>query len=349
MRFAVLGVLLTAATWAQDSPPAYRAERTSDGGIPVVRLADRMNGVEVAVAPSYGNLAYQMIVHGQNVLYFPYETLAEFGERPQLAGIPLLAPWANRLDRQAFFANGKKYAFDMDLGNVRGERPIHGLLWNSPHWEVTTVIADSRSARYTARLEFWRHPDLMAQWPFAHEYEMTYQLRDGELEVRLTVLNRSTETMPVVVGFHPYYQIPGVPRDEYVAHIPARSRVVANATLIPTGAYRQMDLEAEFPLRGRTLDDGFIDLVRDADGRARFYMKAGDRVLETSFGPKYPVAVVWVPNAQGGQPQPFACIEPMAGITSATNLAQDGKFPALQTVAPGGRWTESFWIKTTGI
>jgi aldose 1-epimerase len=253
------------------------------------------------------------------------------------------------MDRPAFFANGKKYAFDMEFGNVRGQRPLHGLLWNSPHWEVTTVIADTRSARYTARLEFWRHPDLMAQWPFAHEYEMTYQLRGGELEVRLTILNLSSQPMPVVVGFHPYYQIPGTPRDEYLLHIAARSRVAATPQLIPTGEYRPMDLPAEIPLRGRTFDDGFIDLIREPDNRARFTVKAGKKTIEITFGPQYPVAVVWVPNGPGGQPQPFLCIEPMSGVTSATNLANDGKYPALQSVAPGARWTESFWIKASGI
>jgi transcriptional antiterminator NusG len=31
----------------------------------------------------------------------------------------------------------------------------------------------------------------MAQWPFAHDYEMTYQLSDGELEVRTVVTGRA--------------------------------------------------------------------------------------------------------------------------------------------------------------
>lgn len=339
---ALLGLCFTVA--AQD----YTAERTSDHGIPVIRLADTRNHVEVAVVPSVGNTAYEMKVNGKNILYFPYVDLAAFQASPQLAGIPFLAPWANRLDQQAFFANGRKYNFDMELGNVRGEIPIHGLLASSPYWEVTTVAADARAARYTARLRFWRYPELMSQWPFAHEYEMTYQLREGELEVRLSVTNLSTEEMPIAVGFHPYYQIPGVARDEYVAHIPARNRVVADSKLIPTGEYRPMDLKDEFPLRGITLDDGFIDLVYSPDRRAHFYIKAASMTIDTSFGPKYPAAVVWSPN-QNGQPQPFVCFEPMTGITNAANLAQTGKYANLQKVAPGARWTESFWVKASGI
>jgi len=250
----------------------YKAERTTDHGIPVVRLADPEHGVEVAIVPSVGNTAYELNVHGKNILYFPYADVSEFQKKPQLSGIPFLAPWANRLNEQDFWANGKKYALDMNLGNVNvdGANPIHGLLASSPYWQVISVAADKRSARTTSRLEFWRYPELMAQWPFAHEYEMTYILKDGVLEVRVTVTNVSNVPMPVAIGFHPYYRIPDVARDEWTGHIPARRRVVADNRLIPTGEYSAMDIPETFPLRGRTLDDGFIDLQRDADGRAVF-------------------------------------------------------------------------------
>ena len=62
------------------------------------------------------------------------------------------------------------------------------------------------------------------------------------------------------------------------------------------------------------------------------------------FGPKYPVAIVWEPNNEE-----FICFEPMAGITNATNMNHEGKYPNLQTVPAGGKWTESFWIRATGI
>lgn len=326
----------------------YTAERTSDHGIPVIRLRDAVNKVEVAVVPSVGNSAYEMKVNGKNILHFPYESVADYKAKPDMIGIPFLGPWANRLDQQAFYANGKKYNFDMEFGNVQGQIPLHGLITFSPHWEVSSVSADAKSARYSARLRFWKHPDLMAQWPFAHEYEMTYILKDGELEVRINVANLSTEPMPIAIGFHPYFTIPGVPRDQYMAHIPARTRVSYDNRLIPTGAYTPMDMMEEFSLRGITLDNGFIDLVQSSDRRAHFYIKAGKAMVETSFGPKYTTAVVWSPN-RGGQPQPFICFEPMTGPPNAVNMAQAGKYPTLQTVAPGSRWTESFWVKASGL
>ena len=42
--------------------------------------------------------------------------------------MPLLAPFANRLDETAFYANDKKYNFDLELGNVRGPIPSTGYV-----------------------------------------------------------------------------------------------------------------------------------------------------------------------------------------------------------------------------
>ncbi len=214
---------------------------------------------------------------------------------------------------------------------------------------MTEVKADAQSARVTSKLEFWKYPDLMAQWPFAHEYEMTYILSNGELEVRIVVTNLSAEPMPLAIGFHPYFRIPDVPRNDWVGRIPARRRVVTDARLIPTGQYKPMDLADPFLLENRTLDDGFVDLDREADGRARFYIASSGKMVEVLFGPKWQAAVVWEPNDAKGQPQEFICFEPMAGITDAVNLNHEGKYPELQSVPPGGTWTESFWVRTSGL
>jgi aldose 1-epimerase len=34
----------------------------------------------------------------------------------------------------------------------------------------------------------------------------------------------------------------------------------------------------------------------------------------------------------------------MSAVTNAFNLAHDGKYGELQSVAPGGTWRESFWL-----
>jgi aldose 1-epimerase len=338
-------LFLPMATLAQN----YTAIQTSDHGVPIVRLTDSARGVEVAVVPSIGNRAYEMKVHGKNILYFPYTDISELQKRPRLCGIPFLAPWADLLNEPAFWANGKRYAFNMELGNVRGDMPIHGLLANSALWQVTSASADTNSAHVTSRLEFWKYPELTAQWPFAHEYEMTYSLADGVLEVKTTVVNSSAEAMPLAIGYHSFFQIPDIPRDEWVAHYPARVHVIADKRNIPTGEMRALDIPNPLPLRGQKLDDGFTDFERDGEGRAHFSIEAGGKRVETLFGPKYPVVTIWLPTPPPGETREFICFEPLTTIINGLNLAHDIKYSGLQMVPAGGKWTESFWVRASGI
>ncbi len=347
----VIGVLLS-LTVVSGSHPVFVARQILVDGVPVIRLSDSKRGIEVSILPSIGNIVCAMNVHGKNVLFFPDIKLPEFQKRPMQMGIPFLAPWANRLDDTGFWANGKKYSFDMALGNVRKDNnglPIHGLLSGSEAWAVTAVGADKARAYATSRFEFFEHPDLMAQWPFAHAYEITYRLADGSLEVRTTVSNLGTEPMPLAIGFHPYYRIPNVPRDQWVLRMSARRSVTADERHVPTGEFKAVDLPNPLPLKNRTLDDGFTDLERDARGRARFSIESGEKQIELLFGPKFTVAVIYEPALPQGQAMGFICIEPMAGITDAINLHHAGKYSALQEVRPGGRWTESFWIHPRGF
>ena len=122
-RVGALAVLCV-TTSLPASAQQYQTRRDGD----VVQLEDAKNQTVVSIVPSVGNIAFEMKVKGQNVLRWPYASVEEFKARPGMSGIPFLGPWANRLDEQAFYANGKRYAFDMELGNVRGAIPIHGFL-----------------------------------------------------------------------------------------------------------------------------------------------------------------------------------------------------------------------------
>lgn len=326
---------------------AYKAEKVQDHGVEVVRLTDTTADVEVSIAPSIGNRAYQMNVHGKNILYMGAADAGALKQRPGLSGIPFLAPWANRFSDAGFWANGKRYTFNGDLGTLRVPQNgvvMHGMLGAAPQWEVVKTGSDAKSAFVTSRFEFWKYPTMMANWPFAHEYEMTYRLSGGVLEVVTTVINKSAEPMPLAIGYHPYYNLPDVPRDHATAHIPAKTAVITDNRLVATGEMKPMDLPDPTPLKDRTLDNGYTDLIRDANGKATFWVEGDGKKIEVTYGPKWQVAVVWEPANQN-----FICFEPMAGLTNAPNLAHEGKYPALQSVPAGGTWQESFWVKASGI
>ena len=321
---------------------AYSARTAPIDGIDTVQLADSARDVQLAIAPSVGNMAYSWMVHGRNYLYFPYKSVGEFARQPRFCAVPFLAPWANRIAGDSYWANGKRYLLNPGLGNLRldgNKNPIHGLLNFSPDWKLVEAKADAGSAWSVSRHEFWRHPDLMAQFPFPHTLTMTYRLREGAVEVETAIENHGTDPMPVGIGYHPYFQLHAAPRDQWHVHFAAREHMVLNQQLIPTGEGKPLEFEDPHSLAATQLDDVFGGLVRDSDGRARFWVEAGHERVTVAYGARYPVAVVYAPRGQE-----FICFEPMSAITNGFNLAHDGVYKELQSVAPGAVWKESFWL-----
>ena len=322
----------------------YSARETVVDGIAAVQLADTTRQTSLSITPAVGNIAYEWLVRGRNFLHFPYNSLAEFAQRPRLCGVPFLAPWANRLDGDAYWANGKRYLLNPDLGNLRrdgNQKPIHGLISFSNLWKLVEAKADDTSAWCTSRLEFGRHPDLVAQFPFPHSLTMTYRLRDGAVQVETSIDNHGADPMPVAIGFHPYFRLHDVHRDEWHVHLAARDHLVLNQQLIPTGERKPVEFADPHSLATGQLDDVFANLIRDPDGRARFSVEGGRERITVAYGPKYTVAVVYAPKGQD-----FICFEPMSAITNAFNLAHDGKYSELQSIAAGSTWRESFWLST---
>ena len=364
----------------------YTAKQTGD----IVQLRDARTDTTVSVMTSVSN-AYEMVVKGQNLIRMTFATVDDFRARPGLNGIPLLAPFANRLDEQAFYANGKKYNFDMELGNVRGTIPIHGYLSGAKDWQLVEAKADGNAAWVTSQLDFYRNPQWMKQFPFAHTLQMTYRLQDGVLEVRTRIENLSVEPMPVAIGFHPYFQLTDSTREDWTLSVGAKTHWLLAENKIPTGGTEPIEKmfpdHHAVPLKDFDLDDVYGDLERDAQGRAVMSVKGKGQQLDVLVGPNYRSVVLYSPNpanarggggggqgSRGATPNAapaapssaapsvpltgtnpnlpnrgFIAFEPMVGITDSMNLAQKGIYKELQSIPPGGKWEESFWIRPKGF
>jgi aldose 1-epimerase len=326
----------------------YSIRETSEDGVKVYVLRDAERDTEVKLAPEVGNVATAMTVHGKPVLWAPYQSAGEWAKHPgAMGGVPFLWPWANRIDGLSYWVNGKKYAINPELGNVRVgpvPTPIHGLLLSAKQWKVVRAEATQAEAVVSARIELWREPAMMAQFPFANAVTTAYKLKDGALEVETIVENLSSEPLPVSLGFHPYFQVTDAPRNKWKVRLPAREKYVLNERLIPTGEMVANPYANPQPLEGVNLDDVFGSLVRDADGWARFRLEGVKESVTVEYGETYPVAVVWAPPGR-----PFICFEPMSAPTNAFNAAHDGWFKNLPSVPPGGVWRGQFRVVPAGF
>lgn len=325
----------------------YNATQSIEDSLPVVKLSERDSASEVAISPAFGCNAYDFHLQGKRLFWGPQASLAELVARPRLCGNPLLAPWANRIQGMSYFVNGKEYQLNSKLGNLRldgNQNPIHGLVTFTKAWKTVNVQADAQQAQAHFVLDFWQHPEWLAQFPFPHRIHLHYVLRGASLEVRTEIENLGVAPMPVAIGFHPYFQISDAPRDEWRVKIRAKSQYRLSSQLTPTGELIPNPRPGEFALQGVVLDDVFGELQRGADGKAVFSVRGKTQEIRVVYGPDYPIGVVYAPAGQ-----PFICFEPMAAPTNAFNLAHEGKYAGLKSIAPGASWRESYWIEGSGF
>lgn len=305
MKLLRLALALTLVLACAAPAAAQRYTARQDGD--VIDLADTTAGMNVSVVWSMSD-AWRIQVKGTDLVRTS-PTLEAFMERPGYNGMPLLAPFANRLDQTAFYANGQKYNFDLEMGNVRGPIPGTGFVNGSRDWQLVEFKADATGAWVTSRLDFYKNPRFMQQWPFAHTITMTYKVSEGMLEVRTRLDNMSAEPMPVVFGYHPIYELPDGNRDDWTVSVDARTHWIEIPQRLPTGETQPIE---DFFGAERTaiqlkdyalIDDVFTDLVRDGDGRATMKLMYDGKEIHAILGPKYKTVLLWstpLPTGGGG-------------------------------------------------
>lgn len=244
-------------------------------------------------------------------------------------GIPLLYPWANRLSASTYDVDGAVVTLTPGAGGVRTDPhglPIHGVLAAYPGWLVTAHT----DHRLTATVDFGAHPRLLAAFPFPHLLTQDVTLADRTLTIATTVTPTTGAAVPLCFGYHPYLQIPGVPRAEWVLETPALQRLPTDDRGIPTGERQDWPAAAE-PLGDRVLDDGFSGV---ADG-AVFALSGGGRRIEVTYEQGYPAAQLFAPAGDA-----LVAIEPMAATTDALRRGD-------HAVAAGGPVTARFSIRVS--
>ena len=290
---AAIAALVCAA--APATAQRYTAKQDGD----VVALVDTAAMMNISVVTSMGK-AWQIQVKGQNLVRTA-ASLEAFEANSGLTGMPLLAPFANRLDETAFYANGKKYNFDLGLGNVRGPIPGTGYVNGSKAWKLVEFNADSESAWVTCRLDFYRIPEFIKQFPFAHTITLTYRVSEGALEVHTRLDNLSNEPMPAVIGFHPIYELPDGNRNDWTVSVDAKTHWIEIPQRLPTGETQPLEnfFNAD---KGRTaiklknyalIDDVFTDLIRDGNGRATMKLMYNGKELDETLGAKFKAVLLW--------------------------------------------------------
>src|SRR4051812_47868277 len=292
-----------------------------------VTLRDPSSSLTATYVPGAGMIATSLNDDGVELLG-QRRGLDAYVSAGKTMGIPLLYPWANRLSARTYDVDGETVTLAPDAYGVRADNnglPIHGLLAAYPRWE----LRQASGQKLTAELDFGADRELLASFPFPHLLEVAVELSDRRLTVRTTVTPTTDKPVPLVYGYHPYLQLPDVPRAEWQVEMPAMRHLALDDTGIPTGATAESPAVAEI-LGDKLFDDGFDQV---AEG-AVFAVGGGGRRLEVCFERGYPAAQVFAPAGET-----VICFEPM---TAPTDALRRGGY---RSARPGEPDTAVFSIK----
>jgi galactose mutarotase-like enzyme len=292
-----------------------------------VTLCDPSSPLTATYVPKAGMVGTSLDADGVELLG-QRRGLQAYVSTHRTMGIPILYPWANRLSTNGYGVDGAVVTLTPGTGGVRTDQhgvPIHGTLAGYPDWRVTTRL----ESRLTAELDYAARPGLLATFPFPHLLELDITLADSALTVTTTVTATTGSRVPLCFGFHPYLQLPDVPRAEWQMETPAMRFRPVNAWGIPTGAGDEHQATTEL-LGDRFFDDGY-DEVKPG---SVFALSGGDRRIEVHFDEGYTAAQVFAPGDDD-----VVCFEPMAAPTDS--LRRGG----YREVQPGESAVARFRIK----
>jgi aldose 1-epimerase len=322
---------------------------TVEGEAAVTLAAGELEGTFL---PGLGLLGTSLRHRGEELLALPGGVAGYRGGN--VTGLPLLAPWANRLPGWRYRAAGTEVDLDgLDLHTDPGGLPIHGTLTAHGGWRLERLAAGDGSAVLQASLDYGAFPELLAAFPFPHRLTVTATVAEATLAVATTLTATGGQAVPVAFGWHPYLRLPGAPRSAWRLLLPDRTHLDLDDRGLPSGKTADEPAEAD-PVGDRTFDDLYAltddpgpgqDPVADrtyddlyALGRGpadrRLGLEAAGRRLLVGYGEGYDHAQVFAPP--GAE---FVCLEPMTGPVAA--LAA-GTTPLVE---PGGSFTAEFTVR----
>jgi len=266
------------------------------------------------------------------------EVLDGFGTdeiSPASAG-QVLAPWPNRIRDGHYTFEDTTY--QLALTEPEKHNAIHGLA-NWSRWKLVDQASDAVTVEF----------DLPPQvgYPWSLTLRSRWSVSADGLRSDQEVVNTGDRNAPWGFSVHPYLRLPGVAVDDILLQVPGRSRVLADARLLPIGAVKVAGTEYDFTAPRRigaaVLDTTWGDLEYQADGGSAVTIAAPDGS---------PSVTVWGDEnfrwwqvftgdtLHGERFRRSVAIEPMTCPPDAFRSGRD-----LIVLAPGQAWRASWGVR----
>lgn len=189
---------------------------------------------------------------------------ARMAVNEQYRGV-VLYPYPNRLDAGHYTYNDRQYQFAINETDFNNQ--LHGLLYALP---ATMVSRHDGEQECTVELQYIVDGSNLG-YPFKADVRVRYTLNSTTgLTVSYSVKNQHDAAVPVGLGWHPYFQIPGRSVDELQLELPSVEHTPVDKRMLPTGDTQTFtEFQKAKVIGNRTFDDCYRLTERSSEGRAR--------------------------------------------------------------------------------
>ncbi|MCZ8516006.1 aldose epimerase [Paenibacillus filicis] len=255
-------------------------------GYDIYELNEPSTGSSFRLAPERGGILIGFASRGEEHLYLDKKTFLDPKANIR-GGNPILFPISGQLAGGEYEWNGVRYP----MAN-------HGIARNRP-WQVVKADDDGICLSLSSDEETRR------SFPFDFELRFTYTLNRGILKIEQSYANRSSASMPMYAGSHPYF---------------AANR---KNLVYETDADRYYDyndrLEKKYD--GNPLDLGSLVesvVFLGAEKREITFSPLEGKRIRLTYGDEFKYVVLW--SVAG---QDFVCVEPWMARTDELNRKQE--------------------------
>jgi aldose 1-epimerase len=308
-----------------------------------ITLQDEASGSRAEILPALGFNCFRFtaVVDAEPVEAIWAEPDFGLKSRPTRNGIPILFPFAGRLQGQTFSFDGQEYRITDAL--INDGNAIHGFVLNRP-WRVIEQTGSRAVGQFRASRD---DPALLDQWPADFQITVAYEVAGTALLSDITITNPDQERLlPFAFGTHPYFRIPlggGAP-DACRITVPA-SEVWVQRQHLPTGQRQPVsgsrDLRNGAPFDHLELDDILTALQSDS-GHIQTTIDdpvSGRRLVQT-FDDTFRDCIVFTPPHREA-----IAIEPYTCVPNPFALEASGIDTGLRTLHPGEEFTARIEIR----
>jgi aldose 1-epimerase len=240
----------------------------------------------------------------------------------------ILFPFPNRLRDGHYAWHGREYAFPINSAST--SNAIHGFVRHES-FHVERIELTREQASITSRFVA---DGKNAAYPFPFTLDVTFAMTiRSEFIATFSVTNQHHESIPVGLGWHPYFRLAPKANDHRL-QLPPCDRIEIDERMIPTGKRSPFSDFQDERLLGETQLDTCFAASSDESVVRAILSAPGHRLVTEAPRKPFPFFQVFTPPARTS-----IAIEPMSCNVDAFHNGE-----GLVELAPGANWSGEFRI-----